>query len=199
MITKEGLFKPLPPTGARTLDSKTAFYYGYTLDSPGMIMRLPRVGSQYLMGFLDADKNDFDGGKTYKVTLPPKHSRGGVLVVHALRQPDALDARHAAALSARRQPELSVARRRSGRRRLHDDLLRPDPAGGREARQLDPDHARQGLVHASCASTARSSRSSRRNGGRARSNWSGEGLWCKQVGRSAMLAAELAEGRQWAS
>jgi hypothetical protein len=71
MITKEGFFKPLPPTGARTLDSKTAFYYGYTLDSPGMIMRLPKVGSQYLMGFLDADKNDLDGGKTYKVTLPP--------------------------------------------------------------------------------------------------------------------------------
>jgi len=47
-------FKPLPATGARTLDSKTAFYYAYTLDSPGMIMRVPRVGSQYLMGFLDA-------------------------------------------------------------------------------------------------------------------------------------------------
>jgi hypothetical protein len=60
----------LPPTGARTLDSKTAFYYAYTLDSPGMIMRIPRVGSQYLMGFLDADKNPFDGAKTYKVTLP---------------------------------------------------------------------------------------------------------------------------------
>jgi len=70
MITQEGFFKPFPPTGARTLDSKTAFYYGYTLDSPGMIMRLPRVGSQYLMGFVDADKNYFDGGKTYKVTLP---------------------------------------------------------------------------------------------------------------------------------
>jgi hypothetical protein len=51
MITREGFFKPLPPTGARTLDSKTAFYYGYTLDSPGMIMRLPQVGSRYLMGF----------------------------------------------------------------------------------------------------------------------------------------------------
>jgi hypothetical protein len=71
MITKEGLFQPLPSTGARTLDSKTAFYYAYTLDSPGMIMRLPRVGSQYLMGFLDGDKNSFDGAKTYKVTLPP--------------------------------------------------------------------------------------------------------------------------------
>lgn len=72
MITKEGLFKAFPPTGARTLDSRTAFYYGYTMDSPGMIMRLPNVGSQYLMGFSDAEKNPFDGGKTYKVTLPPK-------------------------------------------------------------------------------------------------------------------------------
>ncbi len=36
-----------------------------------MIMRLPRVGSQYLMAFLDGEKTPFDGGKTYKVTLPP--------------------------------------------------------------------------------------------------------------------------------
>jgi hypothetical protein len=71
MITAQGMFKPLPATGARTLDSRTAFYYGYTLDSPGMIMRLPKVGSQYVLGYLDADKNDFDGAKTYKVKLPP--------------------------------------------------------------------------------------------------------------------------------
>jgi len=45
-----GMFKPYPPTGARTLDSRAAFYYAYTLDSPGMIMRIPGVGSQYLMG-----------------------------------------------------------------------------------------------------------------------------------------------------
>ena len=70
LFTKEGMFKPLPPTGARTLDSRTAFYYAYTLDSPGMIMRIPDVGSQYLMGFLDAEKHSFDGAKTYKVTLP---------------------------------------------------------------------------------------------------------------------------------
>ena len=69
-LTREGLFKPFPPTGARTLDSRTAFYYGYTLDSPGMIMRIPDVGSQYLMGFLDSGGNPYDGGKTYKVTLP---------------------------------------------------------------------------------------------------------------------------------
>ena len=102
MITKEGFFKPLPPTGARTLDSRTAFYYAYTLDSPGMIMRIPGVGSQYLMGFLDAGKNNLDGGKTYKVTLPKGHSSGCVLVVHPLRQPVSLDARHAATFPARR-------------------------------------------------------------------------------------------------
>jgi len=69
-LFEEGMFKPLPPTGARTLDSRTAFYYAYTLDSPGMIMRIPGVGSQYLMGFLDADGHPFDGAKTYKATLP---------------------------------------------------------------------------------------------------------------------------------
>jgi len=66
-----GAFKPFPPTGARTLDSRTAFYYGYTLDSPGMIMRIPDVGSQYLMAGLDANGAPFDGAKAYKVTLPP--------------------------------------------------------------------------------------------------------------------------------
>jgi hypothetical protein len=69
-IFEKGMFKPLPPTGARTLDSRTAFYYGYTLDSPGMIMRIPGVGSQYLMSFLDPSGEPFDGAKTYKVTLP---------------------------------------------------------------------------------------------------------------------------------
>lgn len=67
---EDGEFKPHAPTGARTLDSRTAFYYGYTLDSPGMIMNIPRVGSQYLMGFLDSESDPFDGAKTYKMTLP---------------------------------------------------------------------------------------------------------------------------------
>jgi hypothetical protein len=41
-----------------------------------MIMRIPDVGSQYLMGFLDSDKNPLDGAKTYKVTLPPNIPAG---------------------------------------------------------------------------------------------------------------------------
>jgi hypothetical protein len=69
-LFEDGMFKPFPPTGARTLDSRTAFYYAYTLDSPAMIMRIPDVGSQYLMGFLDANGDPFDGAKTYRVILP---------------------------------------------------------------------------------------------------------------------------------
>jgi hypothetical protein len=71
-LFEQGMFKPLPATGARTLDSRTAFYYAYTMDSPGMIMRIPDVGSQYLMSFLDSKSEPFDGARTYKVTLPPK-------------------------------------------------------------------------------------------------------------------------------
>jgi hypothetical protein len=35
-----------------------------------MAMRVAGIGSQYLFATLDAEKNYFDGAKTYKVTLP---------------------------------------------------------------------------------------------------------------------------------
>jgi hypothetical protein len=69
MVTPEGV-KPFPPTGATTLNARTAMFYYATGITPAMIMRLPGVGSQYIWAFVDADKNDLDGGKTYKVTLP---------------------------------------------------------------------------------------------------------------------------------
>lgn len=69
MVTREGV-KPFPPTGYRTLDARSAFFYGVTGITPAMAMRLPGIGSQYLFAMLDADKQYFDGSKTYKVTLP---------------------------------------------------------------------------------------------------------------------------------
>ncbi|WP_313950198.1 DUF1254 domain-containing protein [Accumulibacter sp.] len=68
-ITREGV-KPFPPTGYRTLDARSAFFYGVTGITPAMSMRLPGIGSQYLWTMVDKDKNYFDGAKTYKVTLP---------------------------------------------------------------------------------------------------------------------------------
>ena len=68
-ITREGV-KPFPPTGYRTLDARSAFFYGVTGITPAMAMRVPGIGSQYLFAMRDGDKNYFDGAKTYKVTLP---------------------------------------------------------------------------------------------------------------------------------
>ncbi len=69
MVTREGV-KPFPPTGYRTLDARSAFFYGVTGITPAMAMRLPGIGSQYLFAMLDSNKEYFDGGRTYKVTLP---------------------------------------------------------------------------------------------------------------------------------
>ena len=102
---------------------------------------------------------------------PPAQRPGEeVLVLDRLRQPDSLDARHAAALPARRQPELPNAGRRTERRRLYDRVFRPQPAEGSRGNWIQTCPARAGTR--SCVSTARWNRSSRSSGGRARSNWS---------------------------
>jgi len=68
-VTREGV-KPFPPTGYRTMDARTNFFYGVTGITPAMAMRVPGIGSQYLLAVTDANRNPFDGAKTYKVTLP---------------------------------------------------------------------------------------------------------------------------------
>ena len=68
-ITKEGA-KPFPATGYRTMDARTNFFYGVTGITPAMAMRLTGIGSQYLFAMTDANRQHFDGAKTYKVTLP---------------------------------------------------------------------------------------------------------------------------------
>jgi hypothetical protein len=70
LVTDEGI-KPFPATGVRTLHSRTSFLYVATGITPAMCMRFTGIGSQYLMSVKDADGNRLDGGKTYRVTLPP--------------------------------------------------------------------------------------------------------------------------------
>ncbi len=52
------------------MSARSNFFYGVTGITPAMVMRLTNIGSTYLWAMLDADKNQFDGSKTYKVTLP---------------------------------------------------------------------------------------------------------------------------------
>ena len=70
LVTANGI-EPLPNSGARTLNARTAFFYPATGVTPSMIMRLTNLGSQYLFAALDANGDALDGGKTYSVTLPP--------------------------------------------------------------------------------------------------------------------------------
>ena len=68
-ITPEGV-KQYPSDGARKLNSRIAFYYPATGDSPAMCMRLTGIGSQYLIASRDADGQYVDGGRHYRLKLP---------------------------------------------------------------------------------------------------------------------------------
>ena len=155
----DGEFKPLPPTGARTLDSRTAFYYGYTLDSPGMIMNIPGVGSQYLMAFLDAKGDVFDGAKTYKVTLPKDIPAKAFWSFTVYDNQTRSMLQDAAEIPACGFPKLSLSRRR---RRLR---MAAPPSGSVPSSPMASIAAtgskriRKRAGSPSCASTARCRRS----------------------------------------
>jgi hypothetical protein len=57
--------------GARMLDARTFFYFYATGVTPAMAAKNVGVGSQYAVAFVDSKGKPFDGGKTYKLHLPP--------------------------------------------------------------------------------------------------------------------------------
>ena len=175
MITKEGV-KPFPPTGYRTLDARSAFFYGVTGITPAMAMRLPGIGSQYLFAMLDSDKQYFDGAKTYKVTLPKGIPEANFwsFTLYDNQTRSMLD-------TPQRYPRAGsqnfpVACRRSRGRWIDHDLLRAEATCRREARQLDPNNAGQRAGSRFCVYTVRSNRSSTRAGVLAKSKRSSDGV-----------------------
>lgn len=56
--------------GARNLDARTKFFYGYTVNTPAMMAKLVGRGSQYAISFADTTGTPFDGAKNYKVNIP---------------------------------------------------------------------------------------------------------------------------------
>mgnify|MGYP003640348401 CR=1 FL=1 len=57
--------------GARNLNARTSFYFGYTGVTPAMAVTHPGAGSDYAIAFRDAQKKAFDGANTYRLHLPP--------------------------------------------------------------------------------------------------------------------------------
>jgi hypothetical protein len=54
----------------RLLDARNMFFYYATGITPAMAFAKVGAGSAYAGAFRDAQGNYFDGGKTYKITLP---------------------------------------------------------------------------------------------------------------------------------
>ena len=146
LITPEGA-KPFPPTGYRTMDARTNFFYGVTGITPAMAMRLPGIGSQYLLAVTDSTKNHFDGAKTYKVTLPkgiPEENFWSFTVYDNMTRSMLDTPQRYPRAGSQSYPSPAAEADADGATTIY---FAPDPAAGREARQLDPDHAGQGLVH----------------------------------------------------
>ena len=60
-----------PSDGARKLNSATNFFYMATGITPAMCMRLTGIGSQYIYAMRDSEGQYLDGGRDYRLTLPP--------------------------------------------------------------------------------------------------------------------------------
>ena len=172
MITREGV-KPFPPTGYRTLDARTAFFYGVTGITPGDGHAPDRHRLAVPLRQLDADKQYFDGAKTYKVTLPKDIPQANFwsFTLYDNQTRSMLDTpqRYPRA-GSQSYPSPAAEPNADGSTTVY--FSPTQPAGVKRGNWIQTDPER--LVHASCGSTARSNRSSPRHGDRARSNSSGE-------------------------
>ena len=66
-----GGYEFLQQPGVRSLDSRSNSLYYFTGITPAMSTKMVGLGSQYAYTFVDAQGEVLDGGKTYKLHLPP--------------------------------------------------------------------------------------------------------------------------------
>lgn len=57
--------------GARLLNAYSGFFFYATAIAPAMDTRILGVGTQFMAAFVDSKGNPFDGGKNYRLHLPP--------------------------------------------------------------------------------------------------------------------------------
>lgn len=56
--------------GGRFQDARTLFFYGATVNTPAMVLKMVGVGSQYAYAAADKNGNYLDGSKNYKLNIP---------------------------------------------------------------------------------------------------------------------------------
>jgi len=66
-----GSYQWLTKSGGRNFDARTMFFYAATVNTPAMAVAMPGIGSQYASANFDAKGEALDGGKTYRLRVPP--------------------------------------------------------------------------------------------------------------------------------
>jgi len=137
--------RTFPPTGYRMLDARIAFFYGEVAVSPAEAMRLSGIGSQCVTATVDANKDYFDGAKTYKVTLPKDIPAANFwsLTLYDNQTRSQLDTpQRLPRAGSRSYPSPAAEPNADGSTTVYFAPAQPHGV----ARQLDPDHPRRRLV-----------------------------------------------------
>ena len=140
-ITADGPVRA-PSDGARKLDSRTNFFYMATGTTPAMCMRLTGIGSQYIYAMCDSEGNFFDGGRSYRLTLPADipQSRFWSVILYDRQTCSMLQTdQHLPRLGSQSG---TVETNPDGSTDIYFGPTAPDGEG----EQLAPDRPRQGLV-----------------------------------------------------
>lgn len=56
--------------GGRFLDARTRYFYGATVNTPAMVLKMVGLGSQYAYAMVDSNGNYLDGNKNYTLNIP---------------------------------------------------------------------------------------------------------------------------------
>ena len=165
-ITADGV-RQSPSDGARKINARINFFHGVTGITPAMCMRLTGIGSQYVMASCDANGEFLEGDRNYRVNLPADipESRFWSMIAYDVQTRSMLQ-------SEQLMPRVgsqsgTVEQNADG---STDIYFGPEAPAGKEHNWIQTVPARAGSR--SSASTTRSSRSSTRPGGRARSSLS---------------------------
>ena len=153
--------------GGRYLDSRTLMFYGATLNTPAMVMKMVGVGSQYAYACTDRNGDYLDGGRTYKLRIPadvPARNFWSVVVYDPQTRSELQTGQTFPSENNRRD---RLTQNPDGSIDLHFGPVRPASEDASRTGSR-PCPARAGS--SSCGSTVRSSRGSTRRGGQASSN-----------------------------